>query len=142
MSITSANAILLISVDVIFPTPVQIQKFATDDIYGIGNIRPNEVRMGADGNLAAGKIWQAIPVNYHLMADSPSNDFFDQWKQQEDANVDTFRCQGTIKLTGIGKTFTLQNGSLTGYLPAPPAGIVLNPRVFEITWEHVFPSAG
>ena len=42
MSITSANSILQLGVSIVFPTPQQIQGFTTDDIYGVGNIKPND----------------------------------------------------------------------------------------------------
>jgi hypothetical protein len=140
MSITSANAIIQIGVAIVFPTPQQMQGFTTDDIYGVGAIKPNEVKIGVDGNMSAGKIWQLIPITYHLQADSPSNDFFDAWKQAEDAAVDTFIANGLIVLPGLGKKFTLFRGSLTNYIPVPPAGNVLRERAFEITWNKVFPA--
>lgn len=141
MSITSANSIIQLSVDVVFPNPVQLQGYTTDDIYGVGAIKPNDTRMGVDGFMSAGKIWQVIPVTYHLQADSASNDFFDQWKQAEDANVDTYIASGLIVLPGISKKFTLFRGALTNYTPIPPAGTLLRERAFEITWNRVFPAA-
>jgi hypothetical protein len=139
-SITAANAVIQIGVDVIFPTPVQLQGFSTNDIYGINPVKPNDTRMGVDGKLSAGKIWQAVPVVYHFQADSESCDFFDQWKLAEDAQVDTFRSNGLILLPGLSKKFTLQRGALTNWTPAPPAGTVLNERTFEITWERIIPA--
>lgn len=140
MSITSANSIIQIGVSVVFPTPVQLQGYTTDDIYGVNAIKPNETKMGVDGKQSAGKIWQSIVVAYHLQADSPSNDFFDEWKQAEDAAVDTFSASGLIVLPSIAKKFSLLNGSLTNYTPIPPAGTTLKERMFEITWERVQPA--
>jgi hypothetical protein len=141
MSITSSNAIIQIGVAVIFPTPQQIQRFSTDDIYGVGQIKPNETKMGADGFQSAGKVWQSIPITYHIQSDSPSCDFFDQWKQSEDAQGDTYSANGSITLLGIGKKFTMSNGALTGFTPLPPAGTTLKERAFEVTWNRVFPAA-
>ena len=140
MSITSANASLQLSVATIFPTPQQIQDFATDNIYGVNPIKPNEARIGVDGVMTAGKIWQMIPITYHLMADSPSCAFFDAWKAAEDQAVDTFFAQGSITLPSLSQTWTLFKGAMTNFTPIPPAGIVLNERAFEITWNKVFPS--
>lgn len=140
MSITSANSILQLGAAVVFPTPLQIQGFTTDDIYGVGAIKPNDVKMGVDGIMSAGKIWQAVPITYHLQADSISNDFFDQLKQAEDAAVDTFRLFGIIVLPSISKKFTLQNGALTNYTPVPPAGTLLRERAYEVTWERIIPA--
>lgn len=140
MSITSANSILTLGVEIVFPTPVQLQGYTTDDIYGVAAIKPNEIKMGVDGFMSAGKIWQAIPITYHLQADSLSNDIFDAWKQAEDAAVDTFIATGLIVLPSIGKKFTLFRGSMTNYTPVPPAGSTLKERAFEITWNKVIPA--
>jgi hypothetical protein len=140
MSITSANAILQLSVTTIFPNPVQIQRFATDDVFGVGGIKKNETRMGVDGFLSGGKVWQPIPVTYHLQPDSPSCDFFDTWAQQEDANNDTFIASGLIVLTGLGKRFTLVRGILGTVSPVPEAGVVLKTRSYEVTWNRIIPA--
>jgi tail fiber protein gp32 len=140
MSITSANAILNLSVQIIFPNPVQIQGFATDDVYGVGGIKKNETRMGVDGFLSGGKVWQPVPVTYHLQPDSASCAFFDTWAQQEDAIGDTLVATGNIVLTGLGKRFQLVRGILGTVSPAPEAGVVLKTRSWEVTWNRIIPA--
>jgi hypothetical protein len=140
MSITSANAIIQISVSVIFPMPQQLQKFSTDNIYDAPAIAPNQVQMGVDGFQSAGKVFVSVPVSYDLMADSPSNDFFDAWFSQEEA-AQTFAANGLMVLKSVGKKFTLVNGTLTSYTPIPPGGKVLGPRRYEITWNKIIPAS-
>jgi hypothetical protein len=139
-TLTSANAIIQIGVALIFPNPVQLQQFSTDNIYGVGNIKPNVTKMGVDGVMSAGKIWVEIPVTYHLMANSPSCQMFDTWKQAEDSAVDSLMANGLIALPGLGQKFSLINGSLTDFTPAPPAGQTLNERTFQITWNKIIPA--
>jgi hypothetical protein len=141
MSITSANAIIQIAVSVIFPTPQQLQNFATDNIYDAPSIAPNQVQMGVDGFQSSGKVFVSVPISYDLKADSLSNDFFDTWFSQEEAASETFVANGLMVLKSVRKKFTLQNGSLTGYTPIPPGGRVLGPRRFEITWEKIIPAS-
>jgi hypothetical protein len=141
MSLTSANTIIQISVSVIFPTPQQLQKFSTDNIYEAPAITPNQVQMGVDGFQSAGKVFVSKPISYDLLADSPSNDFFDTWFSQEEAAQETFTANGLMVLKSVGKKFTLINGSLTSYTPLPPGGRILGPRRYEITWEKIIPAA-
>ena len=53
-SITSANAILTLAIPLLFPTPVQLQGFAADDVYDIPRIKSVETLMGVDGVLSGG----------------------------------------------------------------------------------------
>jgi hypothetical protein len=141
MSITAANAVIQISVDVVFPTPHQLQGFATDDIYDAPTIKPTEVAMGVDGFQSSGFVFVSIPVTYDLQANSPSNRFFDDWYNAMQAAGETFVANGLILLSGVGSKWTMTNGSLTGYTPLPPAKKMLGPRKFEITWNKLFPAA-
>src|SRR5215467_3829241 len=98
MSLTSANAVITLSVAIIFPTPQQIHKFSTDNIYEAPAIAPNQVQMGVDCFQSAGKVFVSRPVSIDLMADSPSNDFFDTWFNAEEAASETFAANGQILL--------------------------------------------
>ena len=140
MSITSANAILTLSIATIFPTPQQIQEFATDDIYDIPSIKSVETRMGVDGVLTAGFVFVAIPQTITLQADSPSCALFDAWHTQQEATMDVYAANGMIKLPSLATKFTQTRGFLTGYKPAPAGKRVLEPRQFEITWESIAPA--
>jgi hypothetical protein len=136
-SITSANAVIQIAVDVVFPTPQQLQGFTTDNIYDAPSYKPTEVQMGVDGHQSAGFIYSSKEVSYDLQADSLSNLFFDVWVQAMEAAEDVFTASGIILLKSVGTKFTMINGSLTGYTPIPSAGKLLKPRKHAITWERI-----
>ena len=140
MSITSANAVIQISVATIFPTPVQLQRFTTDDIYSAGNVRKNITKMGVDGYQSAGKIYVSKPVVYHLQPYSPSCAFFDAWQAAEDQIGDTLAATVVTILTGIGAKFSLVNGALGECSPIPAAGQTLRERTFEIVWQSIITS--
>ena len=139
-SITSANTILTLAIPLLFPTPVQLQGFATDDVYDIPRIKSVETLMGVDGVLSGGFIYVEILQDIMLQADSPSNSLFDTWWTQMQAAVDVYPANGSIVLPGIATKFTMVNGYLTGYTPAPAAKKVLQPRRFEISWNSIVPS--
>lgn len=140
MSITSANAILMLSVVPLFPVPQQMQGFATDDIYDIPTIRSVEVMMGVDGVLSGGFVFAQVTQTISLQADSVSNSFFDTWWAQMQATRDVYVASGLIKLPSISTKFLQTAGYLTGYKPAPSAKKVLQPRSYEITWGSLVPA--
>lgn len=138
-TITSVDAVLTLTIPLIFPTPVQLHGFSMDDIYGIERIRSVETRMGVDGVLSGGFVHVAVVQSITLQADSESNDVFDAWWTNMQASRGTFPAQGLIKLPAIATKFKQTTGFLTGYTPAPPAKRVLEPRVYEITWQNIAP---
>lgn len=140
MSITAANAIVMLSVFPLFPVPVQLQRFAADDVFDVDDIEPNEVLMGVDGHQSAGRVNVSVPWTVKLMADSLSCPIFDQWNAAEFALQDTFPASGIVTLKSIGSKWSMNNGSLTRFKPMPDAKKLLGPRAFRITWESVLPA--
>lgn len=140
MNITSANAVVMLSSPLIFPTPYQLQQFAADDVYGTDPLTAGENVMGVDGHLTSGFIFAPVVQRYALMADSPANYFFDQIAQAERNNRTKYEIQGVILLTSVGSKFTMTRGFLTTWQPIPDAKRVLQARTHTITWESVLPA--
>lgn len=140
MSITSANSVLMLAVTGVFNAPQAIQQFSADDIFTNDPVQAAETSMGLDGHLAAGFVFAPVPFSISLMADSPSNAFFDQWYQANVQAIDVFRCNGTVVLPSLNKKWTMNNGALTTYRNMPDAAKTLRPRAFVITWESVTPA--
>lgn len=140
MDITSANATILLSVPLVFPTPQQLQQFSTDNIYGTDPIEAGQTEMGVDGHLTAGFVNVPTKQGYELMADSPSNYFFDQIYQLERANQTKYPISGVVLLTSVNTKWTMTRGFLSVYQPLPDAAKVLKARKHTITWERVVPS--
>lgn len=133
-AVTAADAVLTISIPLLFPTPQQIQGFASDDAFDLPQIKSAEVMMGVDGILSAGFVFVPIPQTIALQGDSASNDLFDVWWAQMQASKATYQASGQIILPSIGKKYALRQGTLTGYKPIAPVKKLLNPRSHEITW--------
>ncbi len=140
MSITSANAVLTLSQPILFPNPVQLQGFATDDAYDFDKVKTIEALMGVDGVLSFGFVWVARTQNIMLQADSDSNDFFDVVNMQQEAAQDAYPIFGSLILAGVATKFTMINGGLTGYTPAPAGKRTLTPRSYQLMWNRVIPS--
>jgi hypothetical protein len=139
MSITSANAIIMLSVPGLFDSPQQLQGFAADDIFDAAAIKPAETSMGLDGRLSAGWIPVAVTQSYTLQADSPSVAFFEAIYNAQQAIRDIYRLSGLTVLSGIGISYNQVRGVLTNYTPMPSGKKMLMPRTFSIEWETVTP---
>ena len=139
-SITSANAILIITIPLVFPVPQQLQGFAADDIYDIAQVKPTETMMGADGKLSGGRVPVPKVQTISFQADAASNDVFHTWNSQQEASGDVYIATGMVLLTAISKKFVQNVGYLTGYKPAPAGKKTLQPSTYEITWETVIPA--
>lgn len=137
MSVTSANAILTLSVPGVFQVPTRIQGFATDDIFGSETLKRVTTMMGVDGILTGGFNFVEFKQTIHLMADSRSGDFFDQWDAFMGTLIDAYPAFGAITLPSLNRSFVLTKGFLTGYKPLPDGKKQLQQRDFEVTWEKI-----
>lgn len=140
MDITSANAVIMLTAPGVFDLPYQLQQFAADNIYGTDPIVVGESMMGVDGHLTAGFVNNAVQQAYSLMADSPSNFFFDQIAMREKADQAKYPIRGTILLTSVGSKYTMVRGFLINWQPIADAARVLQPRRHTIQWERVIPN--
>jgi len=139
-SITSANAVFLLAVGSVFNAPVQLQGFATDDIFSTEALETAQVQMGVDGKLSAGFVYNEVKQSITLQADSASNAIFDAWVAANRAASDIFFAQGTVILRSIGTKWALTNGVLVSWPPIPDAKKLLQPRKFGLVWESVSPA--
>jgi len=139
-TLTSANSILLLSVDPIFPIPIRLQGFSADDVTSIDALEPTETSMGIDGRLSAGYVPVPVSQNITLQADSESNDFFDFWANYERQAKEKVVASGTIILPGTQAQYVLFRGFLRGYAPLPDVKRTLQPRRFTVVWERITPA--
>ncbi len=137
MSITSANAVLTLAQATLFPSPIQIQQFATDDITDIEAARVLEHQMGVDGVLSFGFVWAERMQDISLKADSPSVAFFDTINAQQEAVQDVYPLNGTIIIPSLGKMYTMVNGGLETYKPMPGLKKTAQPLRYRIVWNRV-----
>lgn len=140
MSISSSNAVVLLSIAGVFPIPQRLRGFAKDQMFKTGPIKPVETVMGADGNFVAGKVFVPFEQEYTLLASSPSCKLFDEWYTAMTTLGDVLSANGLITLSGVGTKWTLTTGYLTDYAPIPEAKNILEARAFKITWGQCSPA--
>ena len=138
-TITAANAVVMLSTTLLFPTPVQLQGYSADDIFTTQPIKNVEALMGVDGNASYGWIPVLIEWDINLQADSASNALFDLVYSTEQTIQEKIIFNGLVSLPSIGTSFNLVKGVLSTYPPMPDAGKTLKPRKFGMTWESISP---
>lgn len=139
-TLTSATTVFALSVRNLFPTPVALQGFATDDVFDTESLASAEVMMGVDGNMSAGFVYVPVKQGITLQADSDSNDIFDDWWAANQVNADVFFADAIITIPAIQKQWTMTKGVLSQWKPLPDVKKLLQARKYEITWSRVLPS--
>lgn len=136
-TITSANAVLLLSIEGLYDVPQQLQGFAADDIFDTESLEPVETMMGVDGKLSGGWVPREVKQNISIQADSPSILVFENWYAAQQTARETYIANGQVHLSSVGRKYTMTRGFLSSVPPTPAAKKVLQPRRFTITWERV-----
>lgn len=136
-TITSANSVFTLTVGSLYPSPVQLQGYATDRAFTTEAVDLAEVQMGVDGRMTAGFTPMPVKQTVTLQADSPSKDIFTTIIQAMKTAREIYWISGTISLPSTGEVFTLTRGILTNAKQIPDAQKVLQPVDFQITWESI-----
>lgn len=139
-SITSSNSRFTLTIPGLFPTPRNIEGYATDDLFMVDNVQVAETMMGADGNMSAAFLPVITPLTVTLMASSPSRELFEFWDMQMKQTREILSAEaGLIQLKSIGRTYAFTNGVLQTVTRMPAAKKALQPVTFIIHWESVSP---
>ena len=136
-TITSANAVITLSVPDVFDAPFQLQGFMTEDAWDTDETEPVQSRIGVDGVKSDGFTPFLTPQTFHFQADSLTIDLFEQWLAQMKSAREVFRASGTMLLTSTGKLYAMSRGSMTRIKQTPDGKKVLEGQAFQITWGDV-----
>jgi len=139
-NITSANASYTLVIPGVFTGPVQLHGFAAEDIFSTEALETGELKMGVDGELAAGFVFNPVKQTVMLMADSDSGDIFDTWNAFEYQQTIKIPASGVISLPAINRVYNMSRGFLMGWKPIPDAKKTLQERQFGITWNRIQPA--
>ncbi|MBZ9683206.1 hypothetical protein LB531_21345 [Mesorhizobium sp. CO1-1-2] len=136
-TLTAANAVITLAVPNLFPTPVQLQGFAADNIYDMDSVDQVETAMGVDGILSGGFVYNPTNQTFVLQADSPSIAFFETWAATQIQAKDVYTANGSTTLPSLGRSYISTKGFLVSMPPMPGAAKILQPRRFAIRWQSV-----
>ncbi len=136
MDISSNNAVMTLTVNAIYPVPIQLQGFYVEDIFSLEAVDEAESIMGADGYMSVGNKPAIKPLTINFAASSPSVSIFETWRE---ANMilGVLTAQMTITLPSIGKVYTLSNGALMRTKVIPDAKGILQNQDVLLHWENV-----
>jgi hypothetical protein len=135
MSLTASNSSFAIGVVGLFSAPVGLQGYDVDDAFAVGELDTKEAKIGVDGVLSVGIIYQPITTEIFLQADSISVALFEAWYAAEQAAQQEFQAFATIRIPSLSKSYTLPVGYLKDYQPLSSAKRVLQPRRFSCVWQ-------
>ena len=136
-TITSANAVITLSIAGLFPTPQQLKGFSADNVYDMADQQIVETAMGVDGVLSGGFVFNPVDQTFVLQADSASNAMFEAWAAAQQQIKDAYVANGQTTLPSVGRTYFATKGFLISFPPMPAAGRILQPRRYTIRWQSV-----
>jgi hypothetical protein len=134
MTITSANAIFLLGIDGVYPTPVQLQGFGVDDAFTTSLTDTNETQVGVDGFGVAGYVPRSPVTTIRLLASSLSMLVFENWIAAQDQLQEVLYANGRIVMPSIRREYTMYMGSLMQASTMADARKVLQNREYHIQW--------
>ena len=136
LTITSANANLVLFAPPIVVVPVRLEGFASDTMMNIPSAQIVETRMGVDGIKSAGKVNNLKPFSIELQADSPSIKYFNQitaYQQTLDALYFTL----TVEIPSIKKKAVFTNCTLNTEKMLPDMQKVLEAITYDFDCEAI-----
>lgn len=139
-TITSANAVVTITIPGVYSSPQSLQGFATDAAFDTDTVDVAETRMGVDGVMSSGFTPFITVWNIHFQADSLSNIIFETWLAAQKAGLTTFPASGTTNIPSVGRKYAMTNGILKRVMQMPNAKKTLDPRVWTVDWQDISPS--
>ena len=139
-TITSANSVVSLAVQGLFPTPVQLQGYSADKAWDTAAVVVTETQIGVDGRKTAGLVFNAVKQTFSFQADSPSVQIFEAIYAAQRSARDVYYLAGTIDLPATGESYVCNKGTLEDYNPVASAGKVLTMREFSINWSSIKPA--
>lgn len=101
-SITSANASIQLTIPGVYSSGVLLQNFAVNDILEPEPQTLTEARVGADGFVVAGYVFNLAKFRMMFQANSDSIPVFYQWKAAQDAIGDIIAATMKIIAPALG----------------------------------------
>ena len=101
-SITSANASITLTIPGVFSSGVLLQQFAVDDILDPEPQELTESRVGADGDVVGGYVFNLNKFRMMFQANSESIPVFYAWKAAQDAAVDVIAATMKVIAPSLG----------------------------------------
>lgn len=132
-SITSANASFVLTIPGVFSSGVLLQNYATDDMFDADPQTLTESRVGADGFVVGGYVFNLSKMRLNFQANSESIAVFYAWKAAQDAIRDVIAATAKIVSPALGLDVDLDDIYFASAPLLPPHKKVAEPLSVEIT---------
>lgn len=133
-SITSANASFTLVIPGVYSSGILLQNFSTDDMFDADPQELTEQRVGADGYVVGGYVFNLSKMRIHFQANSASIPVFYAWKAAQDAVTDIIVASASIICPSLGLDVDLDDGMFASAPFLPPHKKVAEPLTVELTW--------
>lgn len=133
-TITAMNAVFMLSVAGLFPTPQKLSGFGVDDAFTAEVADTAEVQVGVDGFGVAGYVPRLVPMTIRFLASARSIDLFENWIGAQDAAGEILYGSAVISQPSIGRKYTCYMGVLSRINTMADVRKVLGNREFHLNW--------
>jgi hypothetical protein len=135
-TLTAADAILMMTVDTIYPAPFRIKGFAADDVTNMDAVDNAETSMGVDGRLSAGFVFRPLARPSRCKPTAKRTTFSRRGRSmnaRRAASISRARPSGHCHRAPV----YLRARRAAVLHPDPRRAITLQPRSYVIEWESV-----
>lgn len=136
-SITSADAIFILTVPELGIVGHKLQGFAVDKAFSSENKIYSETQVGVDGKLSAGYTPTKTTMMLTLQADSDSRKVMNAILEAMETSKKVYYMSGVITLPATNENFSLTRGAIVSGKKSPDAAKLLQPIDYSIDWESV-----
>lgn len=137
VDISSGSAKAILTVQDLYPGGILLEQFGTDSGVVSDQYDISETRMGVDGKIVGGTVYNERVVNITLEASSPAYNALVNVAVASDQNGRVYVCDlvwrvPSRKMTFVWSTGILQNGTIV-----PAQNTVLGPTTWTINFERL-----
>lgn len=136
-TITSANAVVTLTVPGLFDVPVRLFGFGPDNAWETASVVTTETQIGVDVRKTAGLVFNPVKHTYSFQADSPSVQVFEAIYAAQYAIRDLYYLTMTFNIPATGQAYIGNKGTLEDYNAIPSAGKVLKVREFSVSYLNI-----
>lgn len=136
-NITSANSIIVLTCDELFPAGVQLDHFSADQSITQADEQIANTRMGVDGHMSAGWIPSIKTVTITVEPTSDAATVFDTIYSASAQSRSPYKIGLTVNIPALGKVITYKGGTLKNWKKLPDHKDVLDPIPAVMDFETV-----
>lgn len=134
-TLTTANSKILLNAPV-FPAPVELKQYSTDDIINQDDIEFAESRMGIDGIMSSGYVINSRVVNMTFESTSPSIDTFNLWINAMKTARDVLIAPAMrVSVPSLNATYVFTNGVIKSGKEMPDLKKTSQPITYTLEFE-------